>query len=228
MVILIGLIVIFVLVFLLGHYLGKHHGESLAIKFTAGVFTISFILALLPLLSLYKGIDENMNLKASWERVSGLEGPVLDMQYRSNNGLFAITDNNEIKITNEIPLCSGDRLSYINPSAIEITSSPRVNLPNPSHSVKKQLSFNLIHPTGESSYGSSSFVIYDNGELWCTEKFEGGGIAHGMVLAGLLIGILVLSSFVFVSSFILLSIVVIIIIKVIQLKNISLYQKIIN
>jgi len=228
MVILIGLIVIFVLVFLLGHYLGKHHGESLAIKFTSGVFAISFILALLPLLSLYKGIDEDMNLRASWERVNGIQGPVSDMHYKPNIGLYAIMDNKVIKITNEIPLCSDNRQSYINPTDIEITSNPRVNIPIPSNSVKQQISFNLIHPTGEDSYGSSSFAIYDNGELWCTEKFEGGGMADGMYLAGLLIAILMLSSFAFVSSFIFLSIVVIIILKIIQHNNTSLYQKIIN
>jgi len=53
-------------------------------------------------------------------------------------------------------------------------------------------------------------------------------MADGMYLAGLLIAILMLSSFAFVSSFIFLSIVVIIILKIIQHNNTSLYQKIIN
>jgi hypothetical protein len=228
MTILIGMIIIFVLIFLLGHYLGKHHGEKLAIKFTAGVFVLSFILALLPLLSLYKSIDDDMNLNASWEKVKGLEETVSELQYRSDEGLYAITDNNEIKIASEIPLCSADRQSIINPSNIEITSSPRVNLPALDSSVKQQISFDFIQPTGEESYGSSSFAIYNNGEVWCIEKFMGGGMAYGMALGWMVAVYMVISSFVFVSSFIILSILIIIFLNVIRVKNTNLYQKISN
>ena len=223
--VIIGLIAIFANIYLFRRHLGTHYGETIARRITSAVFAGSLILSILPLIGFVYVLDDNLNSEASWQKVSDLDGSVSELTYEADDGLFAIMDNSEVRITHEIPFCMASNHYLISPSNVVLTESPRTSLPKPSGTVIQQISFDLLDPNREGYFVSSSFALYENGEVWCIEKFEGGGMEFGMSLGYMLAVLMVISAFIFVVSFFLLSILVVVILKVFHGRNIVIFKR---
>ena len=212
---LIPLIIFLAIVLLLGIILAKRHGRSIAIKLTSSIVVLSFLVAFITFQILIRDTAENINPAIAWQKIATVDVTASELQYRPKSGLFILTDNSEIKITDTIPFCSPDgdvALSY--PNEIEVTTTPLVSLPVSPQPIKQRVSFNIYYPVEADAQAASSFALYENGEVWCTERLAQGGPTGAMALglAGFIF--LYLAFIIFVGSFVLLWILAIITLEI--------------
>jgi hypothetical protein len=157
-----------------------------------------------------------------WQKVSKLDIPVSELQYRPESGLFALKDNGEIKITGKIPFCSPDGdVANSHPNEIEIITTPYVSLPSPPQPAKQKVSFNIHYPVEADSWAASSFAIYKNGDVWCTERLAQGGQTGAMALGFAAFIFLYWAAIIFVGSFIVLSILAIVSLEIYRWRKMS-------
>jgi hypothetical protein len=212
---LIPLIVFIAIILLLGTILAKRHGKSLATKVTIGVVVFSFLAAFITFQVLIRDTAENINPALDWQKISQLDVPVSELQYRPKSGLFALADNHEIKITDTIPFCSPDGdVANSHPNEIEITTTPYVSLSLPPQPVKQQISFNINYPVETDSWAASSFAVFENGDIWCTERLAQGGQTGGAALGFAAFIFLYLASIIFIGSIVALMIFSIILLEI--------------
>lgn len=208
---LIPLIISLAIVVLLGTILAKRHGRSIALKTTSSIVAFSFLVAFIIFQILIRDVEENINPAVAWQKITTLDGPASKLQYYPASGLFALTDHGEIKITGVIPFCSPDgHIASSYPNEIEVTTEPLVSLPVPPQPVKQKVSFNIRYPVEDDSWAASSFAVYENSEVWCTERLAQGGPTGAMALGFAGFIFLYLAFIIFAGSFVLLSILVII------------------
>jgi hypothetical protein len=200
---LIPLAVFIAIVLLLWTILAKRHGNSLAKKVTISIIVFSFLLAFIAFQFLIRDTAENINPALGWQRISQLDVPVSKLQYRPEAGLFAFANDREIKITGTIPFCSSDGdIANSHPNEIEVITTPYVNLPLPPQPVKQQVNFNIKYPVEADSWAASSFAVFKNGDVWCTERLARGGQTGGAALGFAAFIFLYFAVIIFVSSFV--------------------------
>ena len=152
-----------------------------------------------------------------WRKVDLLDDIPTELEYRQTRGLFAITDRSGIQITGVLPACLDDgdivrRWRNSTSLPIEVTSSPRVELLPPPTSPLHQITFDIPIQAGNTDIlGASSYAVYENGEVWCSERVVQRGQAVGVGAAfAAVLQVLHAMAVSFTSSFIIMSVLAII------------------
>lgn len=161
----------------------------------------------------YEYNEEQVFPAEAWRKLKILDEIPTELEYRPDQGLLAKNDQRSVQITGELPVCisNGGIAGYWEISRswpFEETSHPRVHLPPPPESPSLQTSFDvtLQFATNTDILGASS-AVYENGEVWCTERVVqrgqaiGAGAAAG---AGFSILFTIITSFII--SFIIISV----------------------
>lgn len=137
--------------------------------------------------------DENKVYPAEeWRKIISLNVTPTELVYRPKEGLFVITNQDEVKVADVLPAClTNSRVHQYDKNLsppIEVTDNPKVELPPPPQQPLKQITFDIpiqFSPTVDTDIlGASSYAIYENGEVWCTERVvqRGQAIALGIAV----------------------------------------------
>jgi MFS family permease len=143
-----------------------------------------------------------------WHKVGSLDETPTGLEYRTGEGLFAITHSGEEKIAKAPPAClPNDLIAQANsthhpPPPAEVTTSPHLDLAPPPNQPAYQLTLNIIYPFGTDEYGSVGFAVYNDGEVWCTEEYGRGGLAGGTAFGVAAYVVLLVSIILFTAIFI--------------------------
>lgn len=60
-----------------------------------------------------------------------------------------------------------------------MVEEPHIELPMPPARPIQQVIFDVKFPVALEQGASTSFALYENGEIWCVERFEQGGLSAG-------------------------------------------------
>jgi hypothetical protein len=201
----------FIVVLFLAAILAKRYGRSLAAKATIGIVASSFLVAFITFQVFNRNLKENTNPAIDWQRITTLETPVSKVQYRPESGLFATTEDGEIGLTGIIPFCLPEgKVAGSHPNEVEIATVPYVNLPSPPQAVKQQISFNILYPVEADASAASSFAVYENGDVWCTERFDQVGQTGAAAFGFTAFFILYLAAMIFAGTFVVLLVIVVV------------------
>ncbi len=175
-------------------------GFGLILSFRYGIYKPSFAALLVLLCSIvvtlivranvdpadYEYNEEQVFPAEAWRKINTLDEIPTRLEYRPDQGLFANNDQHNEQITGVLPACihGGEITGYWDISKslpIERTSNPRIQLPPPPTRPLIQTSFDvaLQFATNTDILGASSFAVYENGEVWCTERVVQQGQAIG-------------------------------------------------
>jgi len=132
-----------------------------------------------------KNTLQSMNTSTAWHQVTDINdvGKVIELEYRSELGVFAHTENGEILIAGSIPTCLPDGEVAVNLSPntyAELTQTPRLKISTPAEKIIQQLFFDIVYPAEADELGVSSYVLNENGEVWCSEVYARGGLGGGV------------------------------------------------
>jgi hypothetical protein len=163
--------------------------------YTQAAMVFSLLGAGIPTALVWSYYNEQLhNPLIEWERVRSLDEPAVEIFYREGVGFFADTSAEVVQLTQELPACdlNGPLATqyFPNGTQIMVVEVAHIDLPTPPSQIKKQLTFDVNYPVALEQGASTSFALYENGEIWCVERFEQGGLsagaAHGIVVLGLL------------------------------------------
>ena len=148
-----------------------------------------------------ENILEYTNPATEWEKLDVLDSEALSIEYRSGAGLFALTKMGEQKITKPIPYCLVEsQTAEIPPESVKISAESYQDFPSPPLPFKQQLGFEMHYAVEYDILGLSSFVVLENGEIWCSERvFRGPADFPNAVALGM--SILFVAVAVFMGSF---------------------------
>ena len=125
-----------------------------------------------------------------WRKVSSVSEMPSGFEYRPDEGLFVATSGSKVQITHIPPVCLADgkvALDYrerSSPPPIVMTSNPRAQLPPPPGQPLHQVTFDIPFQLGNTDIlGASGYAIYENGEIWCAERWMQRGQAVGVAVA---------------------------------------------
>ena len=165
--------------------------RAFVFAFLCGV-VVAFVAQIAFEPTVYDEYDEDQAYPAEeWRMVHKLRESPTGLEYRQSKGIVVTTSRTELQITGADPTClvDGDLARYREHSSlpIKLTSSPRVQLPSPPKSPLYQLTFDIpIQLDDTDILGASSFAVYENGEVWCSERFlqRGQGVGVAVAFAG--------------------------------------------
>lgn len=134
-----------------------------------------------------ESMTQSLDVPTDWHQVTDInnEGKVIELEYRSELGVFAQTEDGEIIIAGSIPTCLPDGEVAINLSPdtyAELTQTPRLEISTSAEKVTQQLFFDIVYPIGADELGVSSYVLDENGEVWCSEVYARGGLGAGVAI----------------------------------------------
>lgn len=116
-------------------------------------------------------------VREDWQQVNTLNSGITGFFYEPGIGLFAKTSDDEIKITDRLPICSRDsywmRFTENARQKAEITTNPRDTFPPPSPLPVQEIDFSIAFP---GAYGVVKYAGYDDGIILCKE----GIIVNGL------------------------------------------------
>jgi hypothetical protein len=119
----------------------------------------------------HKNESDYVNPALEWQRIDQLEESASSLVYHPEVGIFAVTESENIQLTMPVPYCSiENQTSEILPEKIEITDTPYAELPAPPQPFKQQIIFEIRYAVDYDTLAVSSFALFDNGEVWCTER----------------------------------------------------------
>jgi len=128
-----------------------------------------------------------------WRQASSITEALYGLEFQSDEGLFAVTDGGKVRIAGVPPVCLADGMlaryydDRSSPQPVELESDPRISLPLPPGRPLHQITFGIPIQLSSNTdlLGASSYVVYDNGEIWCCERFvqRGWGVAVASALA---------------------------------------------
>lgn len=192
------------LVFLIKFIFSKRYERTLVTKLVTVILGISFLIAVATFRIISKDIDKQTYSNTEWQHMKTQQS-ITKLEYRPDAGLFAIKGIDEFKIAGKNPFCVNDgQLSGLKPREIEIADTLPSELSSPPQATTQQINFILRYPIDADEIGFSSFAVFENGEIWCTERYMRGGLGGGVAVGVLGFVFLVISALVFVGSFILL------------------------
>jgi hypothetical protein len=133
-------------------------------------------------------LEELHNPVLEWMQVTTIDEPAIEISYHDGVGVFTETNQEAVQLTNRLPACNPDgslASQYIS-DRVEIiqVEEPHIDLPLPVIQPTQQLIFDVKFPVALEQGASTSFALYENGEIWCVERFEQGGLSAG-VAAGI-------------------------------------------
>jgi hypothetical protein len=201
---LIPLAILFILFLLVRFFLSSRYKRSVTEKITIGAFVVSILTAGIyysyTLDDFQKNLDDYVNPALKWQKMEMLQVPSKYLEYRSEIGLFVLTDAEEIRVTESAPFCSAENQAMeILPESIEILDSPHEKLPDLPNLAKQQTTFKIQYAVEYDTVAYSSFAILENGELWCTERvFRGPADFPNVAAYGL--GILITAFSIFIGG----------------------------
>jgi hypothetical protein len=199
------LLILIALAFLIRFILSKRYGQSLANKLVTGIFGISFLIGFITFKVISRDIDEQAFPATEWKQYMKLQQSVKKLEYRPGLGLFAIQETDEVQITEGNPFCVSDgQLANLKPREIQTSDSQLSELSHPPQSAVHQINFILSYPIDADEIGFSSFAAFENGEIWCTERYMRGGPGGAVAIGFLGFAYLMISASVFTGSLILL------------------------
>ncbi len=111
-----------------------------------------------------------------WQKIELLKKRAFRLEYNPEIGLSAITEKEEVEKIRNIPFCTYDAPEVSDYRRFEVTKNPYYLYLVMSRSesqpqlVKQQIRFNIASNLGPKRVVASSFVVDDNGEVWCTER----------------------------------------------------------
>jgi hypothetical protein len=214
------LLILIALAFLVRFILSKRYGQSLANKLVIGIFGISFLIGFITFKIISRDIDDQAFPATEWKQYMKLPQSVKKLEYRPDLGLFAIQETAEVQITDENPFCvSEGQLANLKPREIQTSDSQLSELSPPPQSAVHQIDFILSYPIDADEIGFSSFATFENGEIWCTERYMRGG-PGGFVAIGLLGFVyFVISALVFLGSLVLSVVIAVISLEIYRRRN---------
>jgi len=207
--------------------LARRYGRRPATLALTALALCSFVIAGVPTGILATQLEKTISdpsPSANWHKVKSLDEMPTGLEYRTGDGLFATTHSGEEKIAEAPPACLLDDLiaqanSTTHPSPpAEVTTNPHLDLSPPPGQPAYQVTLNILYPVGTDEYGSVGFAVYNDGEVWCTEKYGRGGLAggtaFGVAVYGALFFSIILFTAIFIVTAILASIITIVVLEV--------------
>ncbi|CAG0996712.1 hypothetical protein ANAEL_02639 [Anaerolineales bacterium] len=183
----------------------KRYGQPLANKFVAGIFGGSLLIAFVFFKVVSWDIGDQAFPATKWQQHMKLQQSIEQLEYRPGLGLYAIHGTNEVRVTAENPFCvSNGQLASLEPREIQIADSELSELSPPPQTPILQIDFILLYPIAADEIGFSSFAVFENGEILCTERYMRGGLGGGVAVGFLIFIYMVVSALVFAGSLILL------------------------
>ena len=175
----------------LGVALSLRYGRRIAVLVATLVLLCSVVIALIARARIdpadYEYNEDQAYPAKEWQIVNLLDENPTGLAYRPTQGLFVNTNRSNIQITGILPVCldDGELARYWRDSAsIEATSNPRVKLPPPPTLPSHQITFDIPLQIDDTDIlGVSSYAIYENGEVWCSERVVQRGQGPGVGVA---------------------------------------------
>lgn len=141
----------------------------------------------------YEYDEEAVYPAEEWRRVLTISKQLEGFDYHPEQGLFLLTKRGRIQLTETIPGClrdGGIAISYGNSRSrqpIRDVLWSKIALPQPPGKPLQQIYFDIpIQDRADVDtviLGASGYAVYDNGEVWCTERKVQRGQAVGVALA---------------------------------------------
>lgn len=172
-------------------YLFTQYEASRVIKAVVGIFVgiiLSVLLARFYMGNAERFYDEERVFPAvPWRQIKTIKTPVTQFVYRADKGLFITTSAEDLLLATGVSDCDGN--NWHSPFQ-DIQQGARLTLPPPPGKPIATISFHIpIQNEPEVDtivWGATAFAIYENGEVWCTERevqrgqSMGAGAAAGM------------------------------------------------
>jgi len=138
----------------------------------------------------YEYDEEKVYPAEKWRRISSVSELPSGFEYRPDEGLFVVTPDSKVQITNIPPVCLADgkvALDYrkrSSPLPIVMTSNLRAQLPPPPGRPLYHVTFDvpLQFANNTDILAASGFAAYENGEIWCTERWVQRGVGVGAAI----------------------------------------------
>ena len=111
-----------------------------------------------------------------WQKVEFSKKRAIRLEYHPETGLLATTEKEEVEKIRDIPFCTHDASEASDYGRFEVTKNPYYLylVMSPSESqpqlVRQQIRFYISSSLGPKRVVASSFVVDENGEVWCTER----------------------------------------------------------
>lgn len=211
------LVIIFSLIRLIT---SKRYNAPNVIIILSPILLLSFLLAGIYFKNgmddFHKNERNYVNPALEWQRIDQLKESALSLEYHPEVGVFAKTASGETQLTTPVPYCSVEnQTADILPEKIEITDTPYAELPALPQSFKQQIIFEIRYAVDYDTLAVSSFVLLDNGEVWCTERiFRGPADFPTAVAIGM--GYLIAAFAVFLGSLISLLFLILIVLEILR------------
>jgi len=190
---------------LLTFLLSKRYGRSIALKIVIGIFSLSLLIAIVTFVVISKDADEQVFPATEWQLYMVTQQSITKLEYRPDSGLYAITNIGELQITDKNPFCVSDgEIATLEPREIEIADTLPVELSPPPQTANHQINFILFYPIAADEIAFSSFAVFKNGEIWCTERYMRGGPGGAVALGFLTFFYLAMAVVIFLISYVLL------------------------
>jgi len=165
-------------------YLFTHYKKDHALKAIAGIFigvVLSDLLAQHYVGNEDRYYDEDKVFLASpWKQIETMEVPVTQFAYRPDEGLFVTTSSGDVLLTTGVSDCDGKNWHT---RSLQIQKGARLTLPSPHGNPVATISFHIPlqdEPEVDTVvWRATAFAVYENGEVWCTEREVQRGQATG-------------------------------------------------
>ena len=212
---------LFGLYFLTRFLLLKRYQDSTITLVLIGIIILGGVISAIYYKISIENIAEYSNPATEWQKLDILDNAALSVEYRSGIGVFAITEIGEKQLTKPIPYCLLEsQTAEIPPEFVEIPDTPFADFPPPPQPFKQQIIFEMDYAVEYDALGLSSFVVLDNGEVWCSERvFRGPADLPNAIVFG--IGILIIAVVVFMGSFLTLLVILIIALEIRQRRKVK-------
>lgn len=166
-------------------YLFTQHEASRVMKAVIGIFAgiiLSVLLARFYVGNIERSYDEESIFPASpWRPIKTINASVTQFVHRGDKGLFLATSIGDLLVTTWVGDCDGNNRHT---PSLEIQQGARLTLPTPPGNPITTISFHVpIQDEPEVDtvvWGATAFAIYENGEVWCTEREVQRGQSMGV------------------------------------------------
>lgn len=173
--------------------LPKRYGRLTTAKIIGGAFILSLLIGSIGLfiikIEIGKAYEGNQ-----WNYYKSIEGSNMSFEYRPDVGVYAINNKgDETQITNKWPFCAvTDQATGGEPVGVYHSTNLNNLLPFPPRKEQARISFILTYPTEEKHSVYTSFVLFENGEVWCAERYFTGMADPGDMSVGNSLGMIAL------------------------------------
>lgn len=144
-----------------------------------------------------------------WQLIKSISKTPVELEYRLTEGVIVRTEDEEVRIGGVTPGCTREIFDVASDLVARVVTDERCQICNdlalpPSHP-KDQLTLEIVYPKVTERFGAVSYAVYDNGEVWCSERHVHLGmpnLAFAVVPAFDYIALVLFTVGVFVISFV--------------------------